>query len=63
MRFIFAALIALSLVPPVTLTMVSDAAAQACRQKCNNEEMACLKRTNNKSQCGNQAKACAAKCK
>ncbi len=63
MRTIFAVLIAFSLVPVVTVSMVTDASAQACRQKCNDEEMACLKRTNNKSQCGDKAKSCAAKCK
>ena len=34
-----------------------------CRQKCMDQENACLKRTNNKGQCGNRAKTCAAKCK
>jgi hypothetical protein len=42
----------------------SEAHAQAtCRNKCNNQEQACLKRTNNKSQCGRKAQACMAKCK
>ncbi len=42
----------------------SEALAQAtCRNKCNSEEQACLKRTGNKSQCGSRAQACAAKCK
>ena len=63
MRTILAALIMLSLIPAVTVSMVSEASAQACRQKCNDEEMACLKRTSNKSQCGDRAKTCAAKCK
>ncbi|MEI7804757.1 MAG: hypothetical protein WCI56_05460 [Hyphomicrobiales bacterium] len=63
MRTIFAALIIFSLVPVVTVSMVSEASAQACRQKCNDEEIACLKRTNNKSQCGDKAKTCASKCK
>jgi hypothetical protein len=41
-----------------------EAYAQAtCRNKCNNQEQACLKRTNNKSQCGRKAQACMAKCK
>jgi hypothetical protein len=53
----------LAMVPIVSLSTASDAAAQACRQKCNDEEVACLKRTNNKSQCGERAKTCAAKCK
>lgn len=61
MRLIFAVLIALSFAPVFT---VNDAAAQAtCRNKCNDQEQACLKRTNNKSQCGRKAKACLAKCK
>jgi hypothetical protein len=43
---------------------VSDACAQAtCRNKCNDEEQDCLKRTNNKGQCGNKAKDCLGKCK
>lgn len=63
MRTIFATLIIFSLVPVVTVSMVSEASAQACRQKCNDEEIACLKRTNNKSQCGDKAKTCASKCK
>ena len=64
MRMIFALLIAASLVPFVTVTTATDAAAQAtCRQKCQDEENACLKRTNNKSQCGDKAKTCSAKCK
>jgi hypothetical protein len=42
----------------------SDAAAQAtCRTKCTEDEQACLKRTNNKGQCGNTASQCLAKCK
>jgi hypothetical protein len=41
-----------------------DAFAQAtCRNKCNAQEQACLKRTNNKGQCGSKAKSCSAKCK
>lgn len=44
--------------------IVTEASAQAtCRNKCNDKEQACLKRTNNKGQCGRKAKACAAKCK
>jgi hypothetical protein len=43
---------------------ISDACAQAtCRNKCTDEEQDCLKRTNNKSQCGNKAKDCLGKCK
>ena len=61
MRLIFALLIALSVTPVFTVT---DALAQAtCRNKCNDQEQACLKRTGNKGQCGNKAKACLAKCK
>jgi hypothetical protein len=61
MRLIFAALIAFSFMPVLSVT---DAAAQAtCRNKCNDEEQACLKRTGNKSQCGNRAKTCLGKCK
>jgi hypothetical protein len=42
----------------------SEASAQAtCRQKCMNEENACLTRTGNKSQCGGKAQTCNAKCK
>jgi hypothetical protein len=61
MRFVLALLIGLSVSPVFTVT---DAMAQAtCRNKCNDQEQACLKRTNNKSQYGNKAKACLAKCK
>jgi len=63
MRAGLAAVLMLALIPIVSVSIASDAAAQACRQKCNDEEVACLKRTNNKSQCGERAKACAAKCK
>lgn len=42
----------------------NDAAAQyTCRNKCNEQEQACLKRTFNKGQCGRKARACHAKCK
>lgn len=42
----------------------SPAEAQAtCRNKCNEEEQACLRRTGNKGQCGDRAKSCADKCK
>ena len=61
---IFALLIAASLVPLAAVATATDAAAQAtCRQKCMDDENACLKRTGNKGQCGDRAKACAAKCK
>jgi hypothetical protein len=47
-----------------SLGTASDVAAQAtCRQKCTDTEQACLKRTGNKSQCGNAAQACLAKCR
>jgi hypothetical protein len=61
MRLVFALLIGLSVTPVFTVT---DAKAQAtCRNKCNDQEQACLKRTGNKGQCGNKAKTCLAKCK
>lgn len=41
----------------------ASAANQSCVSKCAEEENACLKRTNNKGQCGDKAKACTAKCK
>jgi len=64
MRMIFALLIAASLTPVVAIASATDAAAQAtCRQKCMDEENACLKRTGNKGQCGEKAKTCSAKCK
>lgn len=48
-----------------TVGLPTDASAQTatCRSKCNDEEQACLKRTGNKSQCGNTANQCMAKCK
>jgi len=46
------------------ISLPTDVAAQAtCRTKCTEEEQACLKRTNNKGQCGNTASQCMAKCK
>ena len=64
MRKVFALLIAALLTPVVVISNATDAAAQAtCRQKCQDEENACLKRTNNKGQCGDKAKTCSAKCK
>jgi hypothetical protein len=64
MRMIFALLIALSVVPLVAVRSATDASAQAtCRQKCMDEENACLKRTGNKGQCGDRAKTCSEKCK
>ncbi|MES2947791.1 MAG: hypothetical protein V4858_04535 [Pseudomonadota bacterium] len=38
-------------------------AAQSCTAKCAEEEAACIKRTNNKGQCGDKAKQCTSKCK
>jgi hypothetical protein len=63
MRIALAAFLIIAVSPFATVSVSSDALAQACRQKCNAEEMACLKRTGNKSQCGDRAKSCAAKCK
>ena len=64
MRIIFALLIATMLTPAFTLPVTNEAGAQpACRQKCTTEEGACVKRTNNKGQCGDRAKSCASKCK
>ena len=61
MRLLLAILIACATVPAFTAL---DAAAQAtCRQKCMDEENACLKRTGNKPQCGSRAQTCASKCK
>lgn len=45
-----------------TLTLPTVQAA-SCTAKCADEEDACLKRTNNKSQCGSKAKQCTDKCK
>jgi hypothetical protein len=63
MRTVLTAFVMLAMIPAATVSVVSEASAQACRQKCNDEEVACLKRTGNKGQCGERAKACAAKCK
>jgi len=64
MQFIFALLIAMALMPAAAIVSASNVSAQAtCRQKCNDAEQACLRRTNNKSQCGNRAKTCLGKCK
>ena len=61
MRLLLAIFIACATLPVFT---ASDVAAQAtCRQKCMDDENACLKRTNNKSQCGSRAQTCASKCK
>ena len=57
------AMFAVTMLGPLSIG-AGDAYAQAtCRNKCNNQEQACLKRTNNKGQCGRKAQACAAKCK
>jgi hypothetical protein len=48
----------------VPTVAVTEAAAQAtCRQKCMDDENACLKRTGNKGQCGDRARTCSGKCK
>jgi hypothetical protein len=61
MRFLLASFLVFAAVP---LVAVTEAAAQAtCRQKCMDDENACLKRTSNKGQCGDRAKTCSAKCK
>jgi hypothetical protein len=59
-----ALLIALAVLVAAPAATVSDVCAQAnCRQKCMDEENACLARTGNKGQCGDRAKTCAEKCK
>lgn len=61
---LFAALALGFAVSTLAVFTPSQAFAQAtCRNKCNTEEQACLKRTGNKSQCGSRAQSCAAKCK
>ncbi|MBM3608065.1 MAG: hypothetical protein FJX29_06385 [Alphaproteobacteria bacterium] len=56
----FTALVFLAVSPAVS----TQAFAQAtCRNKCNEAEQACLRRTGNKSQCGTRAQACATKCR
>jgi hypothetical protein len=63
MRTVLAVLIAVAAATAIA-SVGSDASAQAtCRQKCTDQEQACLKRTGNKSQCGRTAQACLAKCK
>jgi hypothetical protein len=63
-RTILALLLAATLALSMMAVNSTGASAQAtCRQKCMDEENACLKRTGNKSQCGDRAKSCAAKCK
>ena len=60
-------LIAASLAVALSASLVpSSVWAQSgaqCRAKCTEEEQACLKRTGNKSQCGNTATQCLGKCK
>ena len=61
MRLLFALFLFFAAVPFVAVT---EATAQAtCRQKCMDDENACLQRTGNKGQCGDRAKTCSAKCK
>jgi hypothetical protein len=61
MRLVLAVLLSLAV---LLAAGFSEAQAQAtCRQKCMDEENACLKRTNNKGQCGDKAKTCSSKCK
>jgi hypothetical protein len=61
LRLVLAAVVAAAFIPVAT---ISDAVAQAtCRQKCIDDEQACLRRTNNKGQCGERAKICVASCK
>ena len=64
MRSLVLTLALCSIAPWLAASATSPAAAQqVCRQKCMDEENACLKRTFNKSQCGGKASACMAKCK
>jgi hypothetical protein len=61
LRIAIAAIVVVCISPFAT---VSEVAAQAtCRQKCTDEEQACLRRTGNKGQCGERAKICIASCK
>jgi hypothetical protein len=57
LRILLAAAIA------ATTLAVPTVHAASCTAKCADEEDACLKRTNNKSQCGSKAKQCTDKCK
>ena len=65
MKHSIIAIALLALVTGIGVTSLpTDVAAQAtCRNKCNDEEQACLKRTGNKGQCGDRAKQCTDKCK
>lgn len=49
----------------IAFALTSFGAAQAadtCTSKCSDEEQACIKRTNNKGQCGTKANQCTEKC-
>lgn len=61
MRLFLVLLIACAALPAIGATQV--AAQATCRQKCMDDENACLKRTGNKGQCGDRAKTCHAQCK
>jgi hypothetical protein len=64
MRHIMAAVLLLGLGAAFLAATPGPAEAQAtCRQKCMDEENACLARTGNKSQCGGRAQSCHAKCR
>jgi hypothetical protein len=61
LRVLLAAAAAAAVIPVIG---VSEVYAQAtCRQKCIDEEQACLRRISNKGQCGDRAKVCVATCK
>ena len=67
MRFLRPTLLLASIALTATLAITlipTQAQAQAtCRQKCMDEENACLKRTGNKSQCGDGGQSCSTKCR
>jgi len=64
MRTVLTGFVVAAAIAVVSIADISGVSAQAtCRQKCTDAEQACLKRTNNKSQCGSTAQACLAKCK
>lgn len=60
---IAAAIFSAILAGGVSVTPDQAFAQATCRNKCNDQEQACLKRTGNKSQCGGRARSCAAKCR
>jgi len=61
LMIVMALTIGSSLIVPASTT---ETFAQAtCRNKCNDKDQACLKRTNNKGQCGKRAKTCHSKCR